>query len=98
MIFYQWAKVCPCILQLITGPAAGSAGEREKNMNATEIISTLVYHYQQENAMAKRYEDDHDVFMAFIFRRNGIYDALLAIADYDEETVIDWLNAGVDET
>lgn len=97
MIFYQWAKVCPCILQLITGPAAGSAGERE-NMEANEIISTLVFHYHQENNLALEYEGEKDIQMAFIFRRNGIYDALLAIADYDEETVIDWLNAGVDET
>lgn len=43
--------------------------------------------------MAKKHEDDHDVCMAFIFRRNGIYDALMAIADYDENTVIDWINA-----
>lgn len=48
--------------------------------------------------MALKYENDHDIEMAFIFRRNGIYDALLAIADYDEDVVIDWLNAGVDET
>lgn len=62
-------------------------------MNASEIISTLVEQYQHENAMAKKHEDDHDVCMAFIFRRNGIYDALMAIADYDENTVIDWINA-----
>lgn len=43
--------------------------------------------------MAKKYEDDYDVCMAFIFRRDGIYDALMAIADYEENTVIDWINA-----
>lgn len=62
-------------------------------MNATEIIEILVYQYKHENAMAKKYEANHDVCMAFIFRRNSIYDALTAIADYDEDTVIDWINA-----
>lgn len=61
-------------------------------MNASEIISTLVDQYNLENAMAIAHEADTDVCMAFIFRRNGIYDALMAIADYDEETVIDWIN------
>lgn len=62
-------------------------------MNASEIISTLVDQYRIEDAMAKEHEDDTDICMAFIFRRNGIYDALMAIADYDENTVIDWINA-----
>ena len=60
---------------------------------ASDIISILVDQYHHEAAMAINYEKDHDVAMAFIFRRNGIYDALMAIADYNENIVIDWINA-----
>lgn len=62
-------------------------------MNASEIISILVDQYHQENDNARKYANSIDNQMAFIFRRNAIYDALMAIADYDENTVIDWINA-----
>lgn len=63
-------------------------------MNASEIISTLVDQYHYESTAAETfYNIGDDLFMVHVHKRAAIYDALMRIADYDEDIVIDWINA-----
>lgn len=63
-------------------------------MNYSSIIELLVEQYHDEAAAAETfYNIGDDLFMIHVHKRAAIYEALMRIADYDEDLVIDWINA-----
>lgn len=61
----------------------------------SDVIAILVDEYRRYSGRFQEafHEQDKVMMSVWMHERNAIYDALMRIADYDEETVIDWLNA-----
>lgn len=64
------------------------------NNTFSDVIAILVDEYRRYSGRFHEafHEQDKVMMSVWMHERNAIYDALMRIADYDEDTVIDWLN------